>query len=250
MDFHGKWLPQFLSEFQTLKAEEKEETVKSLMGIMGPKEKWLLQNTLPDLLFRDFITELPLEILEKVLNYLSFEDLVNCCLTCKSWHSYLSSLWAVWRNQAFKQGMNVTHECSNWRKFAVHGMKLKQSLKRGKCFSHISRDNLIKTGTYFSALSYDNEVIAAATCDPANVNRLDDGLEQLFLVNFHDMNVVKVIQVPMFVSVVKLLYPKWILVGHFDGNLSLWSFKDETLSPLKGHHADVLALDVNEVIEF
>ena len=61
------------------------------------------------------------------------------------------------------------------------------------------------------------------------------------------MNVSKIIEVPMFVSVVKLIYSEWIMCGHFDGNLSAWNFKTEEITPFKGHHADVLALDVNQV---
>ena len=57
------------------------------------------------MLFRDFITELPVEILESVLDFLSFEDLINCCLVCKCWNTNLTSMSAIWKNQSFKQGM-------------------------------------------------------------------------------------------------------------------------------------------------
>ena len=73
------------------------------------------------------------------------------------------------------------------------------------------------------------------------------GTEKIFLYNVKEMNVSKIIEVPMFVSVVKLIYPEWIMCGHFDGNLSAWNFKTEEITPFKGHHADVLALDVNQV---
>ena len=105
--FRESWLPQFLEDFQKLQTDEKEETIKSLISVLGSKEKWLLQNTLPDMLFRDFITELPVEILENVLDYLSFEDLINCCLVCKSWNQYMSSLSMIWKNQSFKQGLKI-----------------------------------------------------------------------------------------------------------------------------------------------
>ena len=63
------------------------------------------------MLFRDFITELPVEILESVLDFLSFEDLINCCLVCKCWNSNLTSMSAIWKNQSFKQGnINIFFE--------------------------------------------------------------------------------------------------------------------------------------------
>ena len=122
-------------------------------------------------------------------------------------------------------------------------------MKKGQCFTHFSRNTLIKSGTYFSALSYDDDFIAAATCDPANVNNLDNpsGNEKVFLFDIKEMNVSKVIDVPMFVSVTKLIHPEWIICGHFDGKLTAWKFQDENLTQFKGHTADVLTVDVNLV---
>merc|ERR1719491_513628 len=106
-NFREFWLPQFLEDFQMLQTNEKEETIKALVSALGPSEKGLLQNILPDMLFRDFITELPVEILESVLDFLSFEDLINCCLVCKCWNSNLTSMSAIWKNQSFKQGQEL-----------------------------------------------------------------------------------------------------------------------------------------------
>ena len=118
----------------------------------------------------------------------------------------------------------------------------------GECFTHYAKDNLqMKSGTYLSALSFDKDFIAAATCDPANANRLEEGSEKLFLFDLKEFCLTKTIQVPKLVSVVKLVYPKWIIYGHFDGNLNVWSFTDEIVHVYKGHLADILAVDVNEV---
>ena len=124
LTFNQIWLPQMLQDFQKLPDIQKEETLRSLLSIMGPREKWLLQTTLPDLLFRDFITTLPIEILEQILNYLSFEDLMNCCLVSKRWNEYLSSLPVIWRNQAWKQGMNTQRQLFDgnaWKNYAFYG---------------------------------------------------------------------------------------------------------------------------------
>ena len=139
--FQLQWLPEFLGDFQKLSSDEKEETIKALIDIMGPKEKWLLQTALPDMLFRDFIIDLPSEILENILNYLTFEDLINCCLVSKSWNKYLSSLSAVWRWQAFKLGMNINNyslEDKIWKNLALTGKKLRLQLKN----RHVSWSSL------------------------------------------------------------------------------------------------------------
>ena len=148
--------------------------------------------------------------------------------------------------------MNICKRLKNrtWKQYALYGKQLKIHVKKGLCFSHQSKENLIKSGTYFSALSFDENFIAAATCDPANVNRLADdqgGTEKIFLYNLKENNVSKIIEVPMMVSVVKLIYPKWIICGHFDGNLTAWNFTNEEIVPFKGHHADILAVDINQV---
>ena len=93
--------------------------------------------------------------------------------------------------------MNVTKRSTNktWKQYALIGKKLTDQIKKGLCFSHQSKDNLIKSGTYFSALSFDKNFIAAATCDPANVNRLvddQDGAEKIFLYDIKKMTVTKV----------------------------------------------------------
>ena len=91
-------------------------------------------------------------------------------------------------------GMNICKRLKNrtWKQYALYGKQLKIQVKKGLCFSHQSKENLIKSGTYFSALSFDENFIAAATCDPANVNRLVDdqgGTEKIFLYNLKEMNV-------------------------------------------------------------
>ena len=73
-------------------------------------------------------------------------------------------------------GMNISRRSKNtsWKQYALKGRKLTGQVKKGLCFTHHPKDSLIKSGTYFSALSFDNDFVAAATCDPANVNRLVD----------------------------------------------------------------------------
>jgi hypothetical protein len=107
-EFDDKWLPKLLQDFSKLKTEEKEATINGLLGILAPREKWLLQTILPDLLFRDFVTNLPTEILENILSFVSCDDLLNCCQVSKSWNRCLTGLAAVWRLQASKLGMTTT----------------------------------------------------------------------------------------------------------------------------------------------
>ena len=98
--------------------------------------------------------------------------------------------------------MNISRRSKNtsWKQYALKGKKLTDQVKKGLCFTHHPKDSLIKSGTYFSALSFDKDFVAAATCDPANVNRLvDDQGIQFFYANtlFYtilDFNLQKIIK--------------------------------------------------------
>ena len=101
-------------------------------------------------------------------------------------------------------------------------------------------------------VSHDQGFICAATSDPSNVNRLGtnevEGLERLFLIDIKKKTVKTIIEVPVFVSVLKLMYPTRVICGHFDGNVTVWSLHFGTnIINFRGHTADVLSLDVNQV---
>ena len=106
--------------------------------------------------------------------------------------------------------------------------------------------------TLYFSVSYDQDHICAATSDPSNVNRLGtnevEGLERLFVINIAEKTVKNVIEVPVFVSVLKLIYPSMVICGHFDGNVTVWNLETgENIVNLRGHTADVLSLDFNKV---
>ena len=63
-----------------------------------------------------------------------------------------------------------------------------------------------------------------------------------------DMIIEKVIEIPMFVSVIKLVYPDFVLCGHFDGTITCFSLSNsDMIERIRGHSADVLSLVVNQV---
>ena len=88
--FKTEWLPTFLTQFKKLDSCQKETTIHSLLEILESKEKFILQSYLPDMLYRDFITQLPYEILERIIDFLDLEDILNSCMVSKSWCDRLS----------------------------------------------------------------------------------------------------------------------------------------------------------------
>ena len=134
------WLSSFIEKYQALNDTQKETTVVKLLDVIGPNEKWLLQNRVPDFLFRDFVSNLPLEILEKVLSFLSCQDLLNCCQVSKSWSGVLSDprIPTIWRARASQLGIRPAPQSQEeivfFKKLAIYGLKLREQMKRGSCF--------------------------------------------------------------------------------------------------------------------
>lgn len=250
--FHQIWLPSFLNEFGSLNNEQKEETISKLLAILGPREKFLLQTALPDLLFRDLVISLPTELIEHIVQFMSFEDLVSCCLTCKSWNKYFSGMTSAWKSHAVNLGLSPYQRSDSfeeWKNATIFAKKLSLSIKSGTCFTHQDHDNLIKAGTYFSAISHDKDIIVAATCDPAHIDREYDR-EKLIFFNVKESSICKMLEVPLHVSLVKMKWPKTVICGHFDGSLTSRNLEDNTSHQFRGHSADVLSADFNEVSLF
>ena len=155
--FKTDWLPKFLSHFkEELNSEQKEETICSLIHILESKEKYLLQSSLPDLLYRDFIQLLPYELLERIIGFLEFEDILNCCKVSKLWNEKLTNFSRIWKTQASNcLGLKTNLEDSEigkWKDYAMFGRKWRHRLKNGTCFSHHSLSKLLTSvGTSFSA---------------------------------------------------------------------------------------------------
>ena len=153
--FQNDWLPKFLDQFKDLDSDQKETTILSLLDILESKEKYILQSSLPNLLYRDFVNLLPYEILEKVLDYVEFEDILNCCMVSKSWNQRLSNFSSVWKNRAIDMGLEIPESMNsrgNWKEYALKGKRLRFGLKNASCFTHHSLSKLITSvGTSFSA---------------------------------------------------------------------------------------------------
>ena len=253
-EFQVNWLPQTMTQYNSLSSDQKKEFMSELLENMGHQEKYLLQTVLPRLLYRDFVKLLPLEILEKIFDFLKLKDLLNCCCVSKHWNKYLKSQQNLWKNHAKCQGMNLSSSSvdQDYKMEAIRGFELRQKLQKSQCFKHICKEDLIQPGTWFSALAQDKGFIAAATCDPSNVNRVyttDDTKEKVLIFDLNrDMIMEKVIEIPMFVSVIKLVYPDFVLCGHFDGTITCFSLSNsDMIERIRGHSADVLSLVVNQV---
>ncbi|XP_035824728.1 F-box/WD repeat-containing protein 2 isoform X2 [Aplysia californica] len=73
----------------------------------SPQQMFMLSRKLPDVLFRDFVSCLPPEVVTIILRYLDGEQLLLCCLVSKSWNERISNLMPVWDRVAKNCGVRV-----------------------------------------------------------------------------------------------------------------------------------------------
>lgn len=84
------WLEETVKRFGQLSSEEQTVTLNELIRGCGSEQLWHLQHTLPDFLFRDFISLLPQEINEKILGYVDAPSLLEACMVSQV--SYIRKL--------------------------------------------------------------------------------------------------------------------------------------------------------------
>ena len=88
---------RLLKDLHGLSKKDFDTFVDELFESCGPEQRWRLQEKLPALLFRDFFTDLPPELLDKVLRYLDGPNLLNCLKVSKSWNDRLTANENLWR---------------------------------------------------------------------------------------------------------------------------------------------------------
>jgi len=106
----GESVSNVLSNFGQLSNGDKTEFIEMLLerNLLGPDQKWHLQQKLPEFLFRDFFTLLPDEVLEMVLSYLDCQTLLRARQVSRLWRSRLAQFQLVWQRLAIQLGGSAT----------------------------------------------------------------------------------------------------------------------------------------------
>ena len=88
---------RLLKVFHGLSSKDFDTFVDVFFASCGPEQRWRLQEKLPELLFRDFLKDLPAELLDIVLRYLDGPNLLNCLKVSKAWNERLIENENLWR---------------------------------------------------------------------------------------------------------------------------------------------------------
>uniref|UniRef100_A0A2C9LXG6 F-box domain-containing protein n=1 Tax=Biomphalaria glabrata TaxID=6526 RepID=A0A2C9LXG6_BIOGL len=102
-----EWLDAIITSYKHLSDDDKNTFIDTVVAASGPNQLLHLRKLLPDLVFRDFICFLPLEIVQKLLQYLDGQQLLKCCQVSKIWNERLNSLPIIWRWLAQRAGADV-----------------------------------------------------------------------------------------------------------------------------------------------
>ena len=191
---------------------------------------------------------LPPELTEKILSYLSPQDLLFCCSVSKFWRERIGSLQKLWLETARRVGCNVTRAYDHlpspdWRLACLEALKLRHELGTGGGWCQDGLVNLVRAPGRFSALDWDHGHIAGGTADSGAEA---DSSESVVIWSLEDNRVLVSFHVSGSVSCIKLKYPDLVVCGHFDGTLSCHSISGPSPGTLihkfKLHTAPVLSL--------
>jgi len=103
-DDFPEWLKSVESKFSSLSSSHQTETLNQLIARCGSDQLWLLQQRLPELLYRDFVSLLPPELTERILSFLPATSLLACCQVSRLWRDQVGSLKGFWLSQARRIG--------------------------------------------------------------------------------------------------------------------------------------------------
>eukprot|EP00088_Acartia_fossae_P019073 TRINITY_DN21077_c0_g1_i4.p1 TRINITY_DN21077_c0_g1~~TRINITY_DN21077_c0_g1_i4.p1 ORF type:complete len:505 (-),score=64.69 TRINITY_DN21077_c0_g1_i4:66-1580(-) len=243
-------------QFNLLSSAERKLTLGEILNSCTSEEISYIDQKLPDFLYRDFISELPLELAERILERLPVADLLQACTVSRSWNDIISGMKMVWRAQCLKFGCLSSGIDPNFPKQScIKGMKIQHDLHEGSAWKQDAIVNLVKSPGRFSALHHDREHVAGGTSDSIHTHDNETSSESVVIWSVINSSVVLSFPVSGSISCIKLSYPSLVVCGHFDGTLSSHqvSGNPETntspgdlINKFRLHTAPVLSLDFDE----
>lgn len=100
-------LPDTLAaEFSNVDSDNRVRAVMEMVKLCPYTQQLEILEELQKFLHKDFITELPPNLSEKIISYFSIDDARNCLLVCKSWHRVVGDCTSYWQSHASKIGLS------------------------------------------------------------------------------------------------------------------------------------------------
>lgn len=160
------WLHAVSVKFMSLTETQRIRTFDSLIGLCGSKEMIHLSDILPNLLYRDFIRLLPIEISTHILMYLDEKSLLNCCLVSKYWNLLINSFREVWIHMARRVGARTVQDplypIQMYKQLFIKSTYLIQCIKNKTAFDVMTLEG--HRGRVM-AIKYHGDVVATGSDD-------------------------------------------------------------------------------------
>ena len=150
----------FAKDFKSFSDEEKNLAIEKILLLCEPQQLHILSDQLPNLVKRDFIRFLPIELVFHVIKYLDYKTLGRCCKVSKSWNSILSNYPDIWESWCASVGVlnsqKLTTSDVNWKLQLQEGLGRLQRL--GTHF--FPKRNLVRHTDSVRALCYNDGFLA------------------------------------------------------------------------------------------
>lgn len=215
--------------YQELNDLQQTAFLERLISHSRPRQRWYMLQRLPSLLLRDFLTLLPLEIVEHLLAYVDGASLLRCCRVSSAWNRIVSSLTSVWRDKCVELGVrsdigSVHLECvGGWKELYVSTQRTLWRMKTRQAFEKVSLKMPVGPGGKVIALDYHEDQLVAAS-----------ERAHLFVWRLDDCECVLSFAVFLPISCVKFTRGKVIVCGHYNGQLSSYDISDTADDPERG----------------
>ncbi|XP_053396949.1 uncharacterized protein LOC128556312 [Mercenaria mercenaria] len=112
---------------------KRNEFLHKFMLKLDPRQHYFVSSFLAARQHKDFISLLPKDISLKILHYLSVQDLLRCCMVCKTWNALANNndLWK-YKCETVKMEVPVSDQ-PEWKKLYKDNKYLRVNWNSAKC---------------------------------------------------------------------------------------------------------------------
>ncbi|KAF0305215.1 F-box/WD repeat-containing protein 2 [Amphibalanus amphitrite] len=215
-----------LARYTELNDQQQTAFLESLIAHSQPRQRWYMLHRLPSLLLRDFLTLLPAEIVEHMLSYVDGASLLRCCQVCHAWNRIISGLPALWRQKCHLLGTRTDlgsidlEAVGGWKELFLCTQRTLWRMKTRQAFEKVSLKLPAEHGGKVIALDHHGDQLVAAS-----------ELSQLFVWRLSEEQCVLTFSVFLHISCLKFTQGKFVVCGHYNGQLSSYDISDTAGDP-------------------
>lgn len=154
-EFHN-WLQSVTECYSQLSDDERNLTIDFLIANSGSSQLLHLYAKTTELLHRDFLRLLPVELRENLLSYIDGKSILTCCSVSKTWNEILSSSSRLWQQACQRSGLIIGKNVDNadakyWKSFFLEMTIRRHQMITYKCFTTKSYEKFLRrvTAVYY-----------------------------------------------------------------------------------------------------